>query len=1283
MTMMLFPRLLLLAIASVVAVVLFASDAAEATTDHCPTTKVLEMGCYKCGTQLDCIIDDSGMVLTDPEQEEIVRLMFADGGFCTSGGKTVNGNQQGCNDEDLEIAFKSNHMDCCMPPPVFSDMNRCPISGENALSNFAAYTITVTPSSVCAGCDPSSEVLVAGHGKCEAGQGCTCKEGTCDHLGHGCANPDGKQCHDAKVPLPLVAATAEECAASVEEELLPVAISAPVEEEDEPAPEPEPCAVPETIESMPCPLVDPVIDGMSFNVSCYKCSTNLDCIIDDTASPVTDTSMQMEIVRSMEGGLCTLHQNGNMVTVAGQQGCDMAKYGFASSLACADYPTGYVPPAVLGDSNVCPISGVNGVSNHARYTVNTFPSGMYSTDCCPEVDATVALWHEKCDHCGCDCAFCALPGEVPGYPSPSGGYVTAVVPMTPDMKLTCPTPPEEEPIDPEFEVLTAPEDPTLPPTAPPTESPTEPPTAPPTSAPTASPTGAPTSSPTSVPTEPPTEPPVADDTAPPTAEPTKEPTSAPTDPPTDPPVEDPTAPPTNPPTDPPVADPTAEPTKEPTKEPTAAPTDPPTDPPVVDPTAPPTAEPTKEPTAAPTSVEPTKEPTPPPTTGVVEPKIEVLEAPTTVAPTQEPTAVPTASPTDPPTEPPVDSPTEPPVDSPTEPPVDSPTEPPVDSPTEPPLDSPTEPPVDSPTEPPVDSPTEPPVDSPTEPPSSTPSATPSAAPSVSMSPTDCYMLPQANLESTVTTSEASAASFEAEKHVTVTDISDGFVTFTVNNLETTTEPFIATKYLQSATQEVCQKEYGVAPGKSTTEYTAVCEGTGDEMSATVQVLMYTGEDSGLNTEMCDDCNLPSSGEFAAFTVSIPCSVQSVECVEPVEAPTDAPETTGPPTDPTDAPADPTDPPTDPTEAPAPTDPTEAPAPTDPTDAPAPTDPTDAPAPTDPTEAPAPTDPTEAPAPTDPTDAPAPTDPTDAPAPTDPTEAPAPTDPTEAPAPTDPTDAPAPTDPTDAPAPTDPTDAPAPTDPTDAPAPTDPTDAPAPTDPTDAPAPTDPTDAPAPTDPTDAPAPTDPTDAPVEEPDIVSISAPVDECVPDYLTGTAADVCPPGTESIVQVRSAVDSVAGGPSANLDPAQFIYDIQFIPADSATGAPQQVSFKVDNPLDSAADVYVDYSKPADSLGYEPECEAFPMQQACQPPATTITAVCHVNSPYTLVNIYIASTDAFLAAIGQAAEVKTCCLPPDLKDGYNPEYGVVRYAVVIRCECPDVATTRKKRNLRGKKSV
>jgi hypothetical protein len=167
---------------------------ATITTDMtCPGEIDFEMACYKCGSKLDCIINDVGMGLTELEMAEIVKTLHHDDNFCNGrrADTTITG-QQNC-DDTVQFAFASVGS-CCIPPGVLGDSNACPIRGQG-LSNFGTYNIKIAPTGAkdcCSGPDEhSSYKLVSYTNKCDSA-GCSCS--FCEAVGSSCATSAGKYC---------------------------------------------------------------------------------------------------------------------------------------------------------------------------------------------------------------------------------------------------------------------------------------------------------------------------------------------------------------------------------------------------------------------------------------------------------------------------------------------------------------------------------------------------------------------------------------------------------------------------------------------------------------------------------------------------------------------------------------------------------------------------------------------------------------------------------------------------------------------------------------------------------------------------------------------------------------------------------------------------------------------------------------------------------------------------------------------------------------------------------
>lgn len=156
------------------------------TTDPtlCPGEMILNMGCYKCGQSLDCVIDDSTAMLTLQQMNEIETVLnnfnFCEpqgsGGNCKTACVNSNDFQQDC--DTAQFAFVSQATLCCLPTPTVGGI-ACPIRGQD-LSNFGGYKVTFCPNDVS-----SSIVTCMASTFCDAG---TC---SCDFCSSSCSSGSG------------------------------------------------------------------------------------------------------------------------------------------------------------------------------------------------------------------------------------------------------------------------------------------------------------------------------------------------------------------------------------------------------------------------------------------------------------------------------------------------------------------------------------------------------------------------------------------------------------------------------------------------------------------------------------------------------------------------------------------------------------------------------------------------------------------------------------------------------------------------------------------------------------------------------------------------------------------------------------------------------------------------------------------------------------------------------------------------------------------------------------
>jgi hypothetical protein len=179
----------------------------------------------------------------------------------------------------------------------------------------------------------------------------------------------------------------------------------------------------------------------------------------------------------------------------------------------------------------------------------------------------------------------------------------------------------------------------------------------------------------------------------------------------------------------------------------------------------------------------------------------------------------------------------------------------------------------------------------------------------------------------------------------------------------------------------------------------------------------------------------------------------------------------------------------------------------------------------------------------------------------------------------------------------------------------------------------------------APAPTTATPTPIS-----------DICVLE-MGETGDTICPGDFDAVKLIQ------AFGPPEDQD---IIYNLEFLGG-------TEISFMINNPFESNADVYVQYDDRVGSgTAMDPECAKDLDVPGCNPDnASTITASCRRrtgHASFSIVSIYFVSNDL----VSGGVTVDRCCHA----DPATIETPVVEYTFEIQCECPAASTVR---NLRG----
>jgi len=169
------------------------------------------------------------------------------------------------------------------------------------------------------------------------------------------------------------------------------------------------------------------------------------------------------------------------------------------------------------------------------------------------------------------------------------------------------------------------------------------------------------------------------------------------------------------------------------------------------------------------------------------------------------------------------------------------------------------------------------------------------------------------------------------------------------------------------------------------------------------------------------------------------------------------------------------------------------------------------------------------------------------------------------------------------------------------------------------------------------------------------------CDDDGFESTGDSACPSSEGSVVEV---IHQTADIP----EDEPILYGIAFSPpSDDDHG--REVKFRVANPYDSNADVYVRYEKKVGLYANDPACDSLPGTiPDCDVAAPEITVGCIEYpgvAPFALVDVYFASVDPFVEENADPeTAVEKCCKPPEYAGN---GIGVIKYSFKIECSCPD----------------
>jgi len=165
------------------------------------------------------------------------------------------------------------------------------------------------------------------------------------------------------------------------------------------------------------------------------------------------------------------------------------------------------------------------------------------------------------------------------------------------------------------------------------------------------------------------------------------------------------------------------------------------------------------------------------------------------------------------------------------------------------------------------------------------------------------------------------------------------------------------------------------------------------------------------------------------------------------------------------------------------------------------------------------------------------------------------------------------------------------------------------------------------------------------------------CVEGDLLNTKDTVCPSCETEVVKLLSSTGT------APLPKEDIFYDIKMDAGGDTTG--RTLKFKVQNPYDTNADIYVKYGKSVFGHAFmDPKCDPFlSVPSDCNDDAVELEVACHDYegvAPFALVQVYFASP----SLEGSFTDIDQCCLTGD---EVTKGKGSVMYSFEIQCACPD----------------
>lgn len=167
-----------------------------------------------------------------------------------------------------------------------------------------------------------------------------------------------------------------------------------------------------------------------------------------------------------------------------------------------------------------------------------------------------------------------------------------------------------------------------------------------------------------------------------------------------------------------------------------------------------------------------------------------------------------------------------------------------------------------------------------------------------------------------------------------------------------------------------------------------------------------------------------------------------------------------------------------------------------------------------------------------------------------------------------------------------------------------------------------------------------------------ITEEAEECVISEKTDTSSTKCP-GSEVVKLLKTT-----GGEPLPEDSGDLFYDIAFDEQNNL------VEFKVNNPFEASAKVFVKRDKKAIAGFLDPICDGEQLTAKGCDDDYLVQVACRDYdgiAPFALINVYFASVA--VSPLNEQATIDKCCQPEE----FTPAVGIVEYTFEVQCGCDE----------------